>query len=277
MAWETWFSAEDGDETITHHGAPQMSPTSSPVEVTLSLPARPEDLQAAAELGIHTVEAPDPTRWQLRRTNGTLELFAPAAAGGLSMSLRFGEGALAHRLRTSRSTDPLPRAIGLARRDGAPRVVDATAGLCRDAAVLARLGCRVTALERVPALALLAQDAARHTRFRGALLVLGADAAPWLQALPPAERPDVIYLDPMFEAPGKAQVKKEMQICRMLCGPGEDGADLLQLARAIATERVVVKRHGKAPPLADGVAFAVTADRVRFDVYLTAASESPTP
>ena len=269
MAWQTSFSAGEGDETITDHAGPQMFPTSPEAEVTLTLPARPEDVAAAARLGIPTSSAEDPTRWHLRRRLGTLELRSPASLGDLSISLRFGEGALAHRLRTARRTDPLPRAFGLARRDVMPTVVDATAGLCRDAATLARLGCKVTALERVPALALLAQDAAQATRFAGELRVLLAEAAGWLRDLPEAERPDAIYLDPMFEAAGKAQVKKEMQVCRALCGPADDAATLLRVARERARERVVVKRHGKAEPLADDVSFAVQAERVRFDVYLT--------
>ncbi|MCA8965904.1 MAG: class I SAM-dependent methyltransferase [Planctomycetes bacterium] len=271
MAWQSWFSADDGDETITVHAGPQMFPTSPIAEVTLALPARPEDLAAAAELGIQVVAADDPTQWQLRRRLGALELHTPAALGPLSISVRFGEGALAQRLRTARRTDPLPRAFGLARRDTPPTVVDATAGLCRDAAVLARLGCTVTAIERVPALALLTRDAAAATRFAGTLRVVAAEALDWLRDLPAAERPEAVYLDPMFEEAGKAQVKKEMQVCRALCAAPEDATALLEVARQVARERVVVKRHGKGAPLAPGVSFAVGGERVRFDVYLTAA------
>jgi len=85
-----------------------MVPTSPTAEVTLALPARPEDLTAAALLGIQVVSADDPARWQLRRRLGTLELHAPADLGPLSISVRFGEGALAQRLRTARRTDALP-------------------------------------------------------------------------------------------------------------------------------------------------------------------------
>lgn len=144
-------------------------------------------------------------------------------------------------------------------------VVDATAGLGRDALVLATLGCPVVALERIPALAFLLQCAADDCGDL-ALQVLCTEALAWLAA--PPQAPTVVYLDPMFEEHGKAQVKKEMQACRALSATADDPAQLLAAARAVATERVVVKRHPQLAPLADGVAHSVTGERVRFDVYL---------
>jgi 16S rRNA (guanine1516-N2)-methyltransferase len=76
----------------------------------------------------------------------------------------------------------------------------------------------------------------------------------------------------MFAAGGKAQVKKDMQVCRLLAGAPEDPAPLLAAARATATDRVVVKRHHGEAPIAPDVAFTVPGERVRFDVYLAASS-----
>ena len=45
---------------------------------------------------------------------------------------------------------------------------------------------------------------------------------------------------------------------------------LLRIARTVATERVVVKRHPHHAPLADAPSHTVPSGRVRFDVYLTA-------
>ena len=64
-----------------------------------------------------------------------------------------------------------------------------------------------------------------------------------------------------------------MQVCRLLVGESEDPVALLQAALKVASERVVVKRHHAAPPIAPSPSFDVSAERVRFDVYLTA----PTP
>ena len=186
------------------------------------------------------------------------------------LDLDITSGPLARRLRGMRSDEPLPRACGFHRRPGARTVVDATAGLCRDAMVLAQLGCQVTAVERVPALAFLAHDAIENSWLAPRLQVIAADATGWLANLAAVDRPDVVCLDPMFEQAGGAQVKKGMQVCRALAGPPGGEAALLQVALRVARERVVVKRNPDAPPLAPGVSFAVDGKRIRFDVYLTA-------
>ena len=177
---------------------------------------------------------------------------------------------MARRLCNSRRDEPLPRAIGLARRTAPPSVVDATAGLCRDAMVLSHLGCEVEALERIPALVMLALDAIEHSALAARLRVVATDAVPWLHGLTQEQRPAVVYLDPMFSESGSAQVKKDMQVCRALAGPPDDPLPLFLAARRAARERVVVKRHRDLAPIADGVSFAVKGSRVRFDVYLAA-------
>lgn len=138
--------------------------------------------------------------------------------------------------------------------------------------VLAHLGCQVIAIERVPALAMLAKNAIASSGLADRLQIVAADAVAWLQALPPAEAPAVVYLDPMFAEEGRAQVKKDMQVCRALAGPPDPPEPLFAAARAVARDRVVVKRHPNLPPLAEGVSFTVGGERVRFDVYLRAAT-----
>ena len=212
--------------------------------------------------------AQDPSSWQLLRSNGTLVLRAPRQQGGYEVRVDVSEGPMARRIRTARRTDPLPRAVGMHRRR-VERVVDATAGLGRDALVLAHLGCTVTAIERVPALCVLLQNAVEESE--ADVEVVRAEATPWLRERAGSQdAPDVVYLDPMFAENGKAQVKKEMQACRALAGAPHDAEELLAAARAAARDRVVVKRHPHHRPLADDVSFEVGGDRVRFDVYLTA-------
>jgi len=246
-----------------------MPPRRKTIEVTLAPPACGSDLQLAAKFGISVADALDPSAWQLVRHAKGLRLSAPAAEGPLLLELCTTLGPLAVRLRTARRSDALPRAIGLPRRQEPPTVLDATAGLCRDAMVLAQLGCRVLAVEQLPALAMLAAAAIGQANFGGRLEVVCADAIDHLRALPVADAPAVVYLDPMFAEAGRAQVKKEMQICRALAGAPEDAEALFAAARAVARERVVVKRHRDLPPLGEGVSFTVESERIRFDVYLT--------
>ncbi|HEB54124.1 MAG TPA: rRNA methyltransferase [bacterium] len=235
-------------------------------EVTLAPGGCGEDLEIATRFGVRLAAARDPDQWQLVRSTETVALHAPQGLGGYQVAADVANGPMARRIRTTRRTDPLPRAFGLHRRPGG-RIVDATAGLGRDALVLASLGCDVIAVERIPALCVLLESATRALGI--AIEVVCADAEVWLAALPRKHRPRAVYLDPMFAEQGKAQVKKDMQACRELAGPPADTAPLLAAARAVATERVVVKRHPSHPPLAAGVAHAVEAARVRFDVYLT--------
>jgi len=196
-----------------------------------------------------------------------MTLCAPSELG-FEVRIGLAEGPMARRLHTARRTDPLPRAVGLARRRTFPNIVDATAGMGRDAFVLAHLGCPVIAIERVPALAFLLQLAAAESAGIELSVVTG-DAVAWLRGRDQGERPDVVYLDPMFGEHGKAQVKKEMQACRALA-PADacDERELLRAAREAALDRVVVKRAPGLAPIADDVSHAVPGERVRFDVYL---------
>ena len=92
-----------------------------------------------------------------------------------------------------------------------PDVVDATAGLGRDAFVLAALGCRVRMLERNPVVAALLddglqrgyQDAEIGPWLRERLTLLHASSLTALADLSP--HPEVVYLDPMFPHKQKAR------------------------------------------------------------------------
>lgn len=175
--------------------------------------------------------------------------------------------------------EPVVRAIW-GKNAMAPTVFDGTGGLARDSFVLAAAGCTVIAREQHPIIAALVSHALAHAH-AGAqqqpneeLLATLArldyqhgDTAQWL-ASAAAGSVDVVYLDPMFPPrPGKAKVKKDMQILQRLAEAGL-GDDLLSPARAVARQRVVVKRPDYAPPLA-GVApsGSLPAGANRFDIY----------
>lgn len=170
----------------------------------------------------------------------------------------------------SLGTHPLARAVGRTR--PLPAVLDCTAGLGRDAFILACLGYYVTAVERSPVLHALLIDGLSRLRARDPELVADrlrierGDARNRFDLNPP---PQVVYIDPMFPQRRKsALVKQEMRILQRVVGDEEDGAVLLAAAREVATDRVVVKRPTDAPRLAPDSSYTVTARKVRWDVYL---------
>lgn len=221
-------------------------------------------------LGIPIVKAGkiSDSRLLLRFVDGHLELFQP----GEKMSglwCDFQTGQFGRRKRNLRpGCELLLRAIGF--KSPGLTVIDATAGLGSDAALMALAGCQVTALERSPILAALLQDGMdRAGASMSNLRLIQHDARIFLTS-PDIQRVQVVYLDPMFPHRAKsALVGKEMRLIRMLTGDDADSGQLLPLARKKATSRIVVKRPLRAPALnGEKPAYDYRGKAVRFDVYL---------
>jgi len=195
----------------------------------------------------------------------------------------FVSGAMAHRRKFGGGRgEAVAKAVGI-KGTYLPDVVDATAGLGRDAFVLASLGCRVRMIERHPVVAALLEDGLQRGYkdpeigewLQQRLTLIYGPSAQQLSTLCP--RPDVVYLDPMFPHRQKsALVKKEMRIFQSLVGPDEDADSLLEPARVLAKRRIVVKRPDYAPPL-NGVetSSAVVTKSHRFDIYPSLNPETP--
>jgi 16S rRNA (guanine1516-N2)-methyltransferase len=95
------------------------------------------------------------------------------------------------------------------------------------------------------------------------------DACEVLRTLGPDERPDVVYLDPMFPERAKsAASKKEMQVCRALAGDDSDAQELFAIAMRSARYRVVVKRWLLADPLGGPPSHQYPGQSTRYDVYV---------
>lgn len=154
------------------------------------------------------------------------------------------------------------------------RIIDATAGWGRDAAVLASFGAEVLMLERNPVLAALLEDGLKHQDEHSKkvmrLHVLNQDAITWLSSLKAQDYPDVIYIDPMHPYRQKtALVKKDLQILQQLIGPDEDSLTLVNLARRCVLQKVVVKWPQNLPALIEPSA-CINGKTVRFDLYTPA-------
>lgn len=163
-----------------------------------------------------------------------------------------------------------------------PLLLDATAGLGEDSMLLSAAGFEVMMYERNPVIALLLADAVDRARDD---VVLGdaakrvhvheGDSIEALRAI--AERPDVVYLDPMFpERKKSAAVKKKFQLLHRLETPCEDEETLLEAAISAHPQKVVVKRPLKAAPLA-GIkpSYEISGKAIRYDCIASASMSDP--
>jgi 16S rRNA (guanine1516-N2)-methyltransferase len=212
----------------------------------------------------------DPKDLRIECVDGRIELRGAGDAPGHGVSVDFSSV----RRQGMRNT-PLGRAIG-----DCKTVVDATAGLCGDAFLLALLGCRVIALERSPILGQLVQDgllrAAKDLRIdKDALSRLRFVIGDARQELPALDQADAILLDPMFPAKRKpsALARKDIRLVgAAAAAAGEsDQLELFQLARSRALRRVLVKRADDSPPLVASVQpdLSFSGRTSRIDVYLS--------
>ncbi|HSH48361.1 MAG TPA: class I SAM-dependent methyltransferase [Halomonas sp.] len=215
----------------------------------------------------------------LQQQAGRLELAGDPRRYGKPLQVDFVAGRAAHRRRFGGGRGQLiARACGLGK-VATPSVIDATAGLGRDAFVLASLGARVLLIERVSAIAALLDDGLKRALqdpqtadIAAAMRLVQGDACSDLESLVKRAgiSPQVIHLDPMFPHRHKsALVKKEMRIFRELAGDDKDAPRLLEAALDVATHRVVVKRPRQAPPLAGPAPrHALQGKTSRYDLYV---------
>lgn len=195
-------------------------------------------------------------------------------------------GAVGHRRKFGGGKgQAIAKAAGL-NKGATPTVLDGTAGLGRDAFVLASLGCKVQMVERHPVVAALLDDGLQRAKqdpeigswVGERMSLIHASSHNALDDLAQDEsftKPDVVYLDPMYPHPENkkksALVKKEMRVFQSLVGADLDADNLLQPALALATKRVVVKRPDYAHWLAEQKpTMAIETKKNRFDVYVKA-------
>lgn len=228
------------------------------------------------------------TKLNLNYTNEFVEL--RDMEKNISIHIDFISGGLAHRQKYGGGRgQSIAKAIGLKQGTPPPTVLDATAGLAKDAFVLACLGCSMTLIERSPIIVELIKDAIQRaeddehfqTIIEKGFKVINQSSIEYLTELtnkalsdgdvyPDVIYPDVIYLDPMYPDKKKsASVKKNMQILQKLLGKDEDTQALLSAALKVAKKRVVVKRPKGAESLTElKPTHTVESKKTRYDVYI---------
>lgn len=186
----------------------------------------------------------------------------------------FTSGAVDHRRRFGGGKgQDIAKAVGLNKRSNLS-ILDATAGLGRDAFVLACLGCSVALCERVGFVRAMLEDGLYRASFHHEVSEIVAKM-PLLESditgIEGEQVFDVVYLDPMYPHTDKssAAAKKEMAFFRDLVGKDLDADSLLAHALRLAEYRVVVKRPKGAPFLNNAEpTYQLEGKSGRFDVYV---------
>jgi 16S rRNA (guanine1516-N2)-methyltransferase len=209
----------------------------------------------------------------LRVSDGVVSLAFPTTKQG-DVAVDFCSAASEYRrLHGGGYGQPIAKALSLSPKFQ-PAILDMTAGLGRDAFVMASLGARVTLFERHPIVACLLENGLKRAQESNSPaatvcqrmnLILGDSA----ERLAGSDRFDMVYLDPMFPSRSKsAAVKKDMAAFHELVGHDQDADKLLDIALDHAEYRVVVKRPKNAPFLADkSPSVSHKGKAGRFDIY----------
>jgi 16S rRNA (guanine1516-N2)-methyltransferase len=181
-----------------------------------------------------------------------------------------------------RLTKGLPKNHIFVRALGSPdqstKILDATAGFGQDSVQALSLGCNVIALERSKEVAAVLKDGIHRALAEESIAplfkkikVIEADAREYLSKLTDQEKPDVIYIDPMFDKPKKsAKSPKSMQLLQELLGATTqvELEQLFDVAIVKAKNRVVVKQPLKGRALRSTPSHSFKGQSVRYDVYL---------
>lgn len=155
-------------------------------------------------------------------------------------------------------------------------VIDATTGWAQDSLSLFRMGYDLKCIERSALMVELIKDGFSRLADKAWVQnrnlqppeLINANAINVLANL--TQKPDCIYLDPMFPPKPKksALAKKPMMILRNLLGDDLDRAELFNVAWQATAKRLVVKSPDYAEPIAGKPAETYQGKLLRFDVYI---------
>ena len=197
-------------------------------------------------------------------TNDLGDLICDFVGGSFGYRLKYGGG----------RSQALAKAIGLKGGKNL-HIIDATAGLGRDAFLLASLGAHVTLIERNRQMHKLLEEGIlraqgendNYAEIVARMTLVYGDA----KELLPRLKPDTVLIDPMHPPRRKtALVKKELRIIRDIFGTDPDSKDLMDIALANANSRVVLKWPMKAEPMLGlpTPSHQIVGKTTRYDVFI---------
>ncbi len=237
------------------------------------------DIKNLIDSGVYQITSQSDSPLFLSFNDGVLSIHLNTEEKRLKLTIDFVGGKSQHRRQYGGGKNqPLPKACGLYKHPEWT-ILDATAGLGRDAFVLASLGAKVTLCEQHPALYALLVDAMNRAvkdfdvnEIIKRMQCLHQDSISYLKKMDVSEQscPDVVYLDPMYPDRKKsAKIKKDMQVLQSLVGHSVEEIRLFETALKVAKQRVVVKRPKSAPVLgANSPSYTVSSVNTRYDVYV---------
>jgi len=183
----------------------------------------------------------------------------------------FLSGEFRQRLKTISKSQPLFKAMAI---EAGDTVLDATAGFGKDALCFCHLGANVIAVEEDDTVFALLEDGVRRAKsdplfaknLVSKITLVHANSEKFMANI--EEKPQVIYLDPMYPAVEKsAKPKKHMAFLRDILTPTTNIAEMLDAALSCAQKRVVIKRPIGSPVLGKAH-HSFESKMVRFDMYL---------
>lgn len=157
-----------------------------------------------------------------------------------------------------------------------PKVLDATGGFGIDAFSMAFCGLNVTVIEKNPLMYALLYDSLQIAKqnehmkpIANRMTIVHADSMQYINDM--EEKPDVIYLDPMFPSVTKkvkSKSKLPISTAKVLLGQENTHTeDLLRIARNSAKHHTVLKRPNKKTESQD-VHSMYHSDAHRWEIYL---------
>lgn len=150
------------------------------------------------------------------------------------------------------------------------RIWDLTAGLGKDAFIMASASHNVIMVEQNPILATILFYALNNNILpKYNLQLIYANSIDFIESW--VDTPDIIYLDPMFKKWDSSKSKKEMQLIQVLTSNDNtsDDVELFNKSYALAKSRVIVKRDNKQSPIVTTPSpnYDKSGKTIRFDIY----------
>ena len=160
------------------------------------------------------------------------------------------------------SQQPFAKAIGKEK----SKILDITAGWGYDSYLLALKGHNVLGLEKHKLVFLFLDFFQKNSDTSLHLKFLLTDSFLHLEQL--EDKPDVIYMDPMFGINQKGKSAKPLHILQTLTDTKlQDPQKLFELACKKSKKKVVVKRHQKEQPFSGHKLHSFSGRAICFDVF----------